>query len=71
MAQEEIEIEISPAGKVTVRTKGIKGPICMEYADLFVQLLGGREEHREKTPEFYETLTVDEQRRLDVKQRRS
>jgi hypothetical protein len=68
MAQEEIEIEIAPDGKVTVTTKGIKGPACADYVDLLVQILG-REEHREKTAEYYETgETV--QRHVDVKQRR-
>ena len=42
MAQEEFEIEISPQGKVTVRTKGIKGPRCLEYADLFASSSGAR-----------------------------
>ena len=68
MAQEEMEIEISPDGKVTVTTKGIKGSACMQYADLMVQILG-REEHREKTAEFYEAGQQVE-RRVDVKQRR-
>jgi hypothetical protein len=68
MAQEEIEIEIAPDGKVTVTTKGIKGPACMDVADLFVQILG-REESREKTPEYYEAAEQI-QRRVDVKQRR-
>jgi hypothetical protein len=68
MAQEELEIEISPAGVVTVRTKGIKGPICMDYADLLARIVG-REEHREKTAEFYESV-IEVQRRVDVKQRR-
>jgi hypothetical protein len=66
---EELEIEISPSGQVTVKTKGIKGPACMDYADLFAQILG-REEHRERTAEFYETATEQVQRRVDVKQRR-
>ncbi len=68
MAHEELEIEIGPDGKVTVTTKGIKGPACMDYADLMVQILG-REEHREKTAEYYETAETV-QRRIDVKQRR-
>lgn len=68
MAQEELEIEISPTGQVTVRTKGIKGPACMEYADLLVRIVG-REEHREKTGEFYET-GIQVERHVDVKQRR-
>ncbi|MGA2500546.1 MAG: DUF2997 domain-containing protein [Tepidisphaeraceae bacterium] len=68
MAAQELEIEISPSGKVTVRTKGIKGEACMEYADLFTQIIG-REEEREKTAEFYEAA-VEIQRRVDVKQKR-
>ena len=68
MAQEELEIEIAPDGKVTVTTHGIKGPACMDYADLFARLLG-REESREKTVEYYET-SQEAERRLDIKQHR-
>lgn len=68
MADRELQIEISPEGKVTVRTLGIKGPACMEYADLFARVLG-REEEREKTGEYYEAAEVI-QRRIDVRQRR-
>ncbi|MGA2440762.1 MAG: DUF2997 domain-containing protein [Tepidisphaeraceae bacterium] len=68
MAQEELEIEIGPDGKVTVTTKGIKGPACMDYADLIARIVG-REEHREKTSEFYETA-VETARHIDIKQRR-
>src|SRR5215213_6505561 len=53
MAQEELEIEIDPSGKVTMRTKGVKGPVCMEYADLLARIVG-REESREKTHEHFE-----------------
>ncbi len=53
MAQEEFEIEIGADGKVTVRTKGIKGPVCLEYAELFAQIIG-REESRQLTTEYYE-----------------
>ncbi|HEX2970885.1 MAG TPA: DUF2997 domain-containing protein [Tepidisphaeraceae bacterium] len=68
MPEQELEIEISPAGKVTMRSKGIKGQACMDYADLLVQILG-REEQREKTGEYYEAAEQI-QRRIDVKQRR-
>ena len=54
MAQQELEISISPDGKVTVRTIGIKGAACMDYADLLVQIVG-MEQDRTKTSEFYET----------------
>lgn len=69
MAQEELEIEIDPSGKVTMRTKGVKGPVCMEYADLMAQIVG-REESREKTPEYYESAHIQSLRKIDIKQRR-
>lgn len=68
MAEQELEIVIDATGKVTMRTHGIKGPACMDFADLMVQIVG-REEHREKTAEYYETPTTL-QHRVDVKQRR-
>jgi hypothetical protein len=66
---EELEIEIAPDGKVTVRTKGVKGPACMDLADAFVQLLGV-EESRAKTSEYYESGT-EVQRHLHQRQHRS
>ena len=65
---EELEIEIDAAGKVTMRTNGIKGPVCMKYADLLAQIVG-REESREKTQEFLEAQE-HVVRRVDVKQMR-
>jgi hypothetical protein len=68
MAQEELEIEIDAAGKVTMRTKGVKGPVCMKYADLIAQIVG-REESREKTREHFEA-EEHVRRQVDVKQMR-
>lgn len=68
MAKEEIEIEISPSGKVTARTIGIKGPRCLDVAELLARIVG-REESRELTSEYYET-EVHTQHRIDLKQRR-
>ena len=65
---EELEIEIDPTGKVSMRTKGVKGPVCMKYADLLAQLVG-REESRERTSEFYEA-EEHVHRHVDVKQHR-
>jgi hypothetical protein len=53
VAQEEIEIQISAEGKVTVTTKGIKGYRCLDFADLFAQIVG-REDSRKLTSEYYE-----------------
>ena len=65
---EELEIEIDKTGKVTMRTKGIKGPVCMEFADLLAHIVG-REESREKTHEYLESKE-HVVRRVDVQQRR-
>jgi hypothetical protein len=54
MAGDEFEIEISPEGKVTIRTKGVKGGACLDYADLFAQIIG-KQESRTLTHEYYET----------------
>jgi hypothetical protein len=62
MAQEELEIEIGPTGKVTIRTRGIKGEACLDYADLFARLIG-QEESRQLTHEYYEEAPLKEQLR--------
>jgi hypothetical protein len=50
---EEIEIEIDAAGKVTIQTKGIKGGSCLDAVEALVQIIG-REESKELTAEYYE-----------------
>ena len=66
MAEQELEIRISPEGKVTVHTHGLKGEACLKYANMLVEILG-KEESREKTEEFYQT--EDQQTHVQVKQR--
>lgn len=68
MAKEELEIEISPTGKVTVRTIGIKGPRCLEYAEMVARIIG-QEDSRELTSEYYEAET-DVRGQVDIQQRR-
>ena len=68
MAREELEIEISPSGKVTARTIGIKGPRCLDLAEFLARIVG-REESRELTREYYEAAE-QVQEHVDVKQRR-
>ena len=67
MAREELEIEISPSGKVTARTIGIKGPRCLDLAEFLARIVG-REESRQLTSEYYEA-TEQVQEHVDVKQR--
>jgi hypothetical protein len=68
MAKEELEIEIGPSGKVTARTIGIKGPRCLDLADLLARIVG-REESRQMTHEYYEAAE-QVQDHIQVKQRR-
>ena len=67
MAQEELEIEIDAQGRVQVRTIGIKGHRCIDYAEALVQILG-REESRQLTNEYYEAEQVT-RTHVDVKQK--
>ena len=57
MSEQEIEIEIDAAGKVTVRTKGIKGPACLDVVEALALIIG-REESRQLTHEYYEAAEV-------------
>ena len=68
MAKEELEISIDAAGRVTVRTIGIKGPSCLDYAEAVAQILG-RVESRELTNEYYEAQQAA-QTHVDVKHSR-
>ena len=54
--QEELEIEISPSGEVQVQVKGIPGPACLEYVEVFRTLLGEVTE-QQPTSEYYEAET--------------
>ncbi len=53
MAQEELEIEISPTGKVTVRTIGVKGPRCVDLGEMVARIIGSIES-AQLTSEYYE-----------------
>ena len=68
MAQEELEIEIDAQGRVQVRTIGIKGERCLDYAEALARILG-REESRQLTNEYYEAEQATKSH-VDVKQRR-
>jgi Protein of unknown function (DUF2997) len=68
MAREEIEIEISPSGKVTARTIGYKGKRCLDIAKVLAKIVG-REESHKLTNEYYESEEVIQQH-IEVKQRR-
>jgi hypothetical protein len=67
MARPEFEIIIGKTGKVTVEIKGVKGPRCIEYADLLKEIVG-REEGRHLTADYY---APDTEVRIDSKVRKS
>lgn len=50
---EEMEIEISPNGQVTVKTLGIKGGRCIDAAE-FIARIVGQEKSRQMTSEYFE-----------------
>jgi hypothetical protein len=48
---DELEIEIDEFGAVRVTTHNVKGKRCLEYAELFQEILGALES-KELTPEY-------------------
>ena len=52
MEHPEFDIVIGKGGTVTVEVKGVKGPRCLEYADLIREIVG-HEEQRKLTVEYY------------------
>jgi hypothetical protein len=67
MAKEELEIEIGPDGKVVVRTIGIKGPRCLDVAEVLARIIG-QEQSRQLTGEYYEAHS-DIRQHVDVRHR--
>lgn len=62
MAKPEFEIIIDKTGRLTVEVKGVKGPQCLEYADLIKEIVG-KEEERHLTSDYY---APDTQVRIDT-----
>ncbi|RME22127.1 MAG: DUF2997 domain-containing protein [Deltaproteobacteria bacterium] len=50
----EIALEIGPDGRVRFEISGVPGEGCEELERLLVAAIGGRVEHREHTPEYYQ-----------------
>jgi phosphoribosylformylglycinamidine (FGAM) synthase PurS component len=58
MAKEELEIEIRPDGKVSIKTIGIKGVECIEAARKILAMLHGKEIESTRTSDYYEMETT-------------
>ncbi len=56
METHELDIEISPDGRMKVHVQGAKGPACMEYVKLLQGIMGSAEEVSH-TAEYYEPPT--------------
>ena len=54
MRKQDIEITISPDGKVSFTIKGVKGPDCLSETKFLEDALGGEVLDRQKTGEYYE-----------------
>ncbi|MCS7223356.1 MAG: DUF2997 domain-containing protein [Armatimonadetes bacterium] len=68
----ELDIEIDPSGKVKVWVKGAKGKQCLEYIDLFEDILGGKVEDKQLTSEYYEQpVEVVTQKKVSAQVKRS
>ena len=63
MNRPEFEIVISKTGKVTFEIKGVRGPRCLEYAEVIKEIVG-REEERQLTPAYY---APDTEVRIDAR----
>jgi hypothetical protein len=51
-AKHELEIEISPSGKVEVTVKGAKGKRCLDYVQVFASV--GKVVDQKATSEMFE-----------------
>jgi hypothetical protein len=64
VADEEIEVSISPDGVVAMSVRGVGGMECLTRTEDLVHLLGGDIESRELTDEAYVDTEQDVQDRL-------
>ncbi|MFH1107947.1 MAG: DUF2997 domain-containing protein [Planctomycetota bacterium] len=67
MERPEFNITLTPAGKVKVEIKGVKGQRCVDLADLLKEIVG-KEEQRQLTADYY---APDAKVRIDAKVRES
>jgi hypothetical protein len=50
---EEVEVTVSPDGKVTVHVRGVQGQACLTKTQELISLLGGDIEDQELTTEAF------------------
>jgi hypothetical protein len=64
---QEIDIFISPDGKVQLKVRGVKGEACLDLTKDLEAALGGQIESREMTADAYEQAQDQIQDRLQQK----
>jgi DUF2997 family protein len=64
MADEVIEVSISPDGTVAMSVRGVAGMECLTQTEGLVELLGGDIESQELTDEAYVEVEQESQDRL-------
>lgn len=64
MADEVIEVSISPDGTVAMSVRGVAGMECLTQTEGLVELLGGNIESQELTDEAYVEVEQEGQERL-------
>lgn len=65
MELQEIEVFIEKDGRVLIQVRGAKGLSCLDLTRELEEALGGQIEAREMTPEAYEIIQDEVQRRLN------
>lgn len=55
MAKRQLRIKLLPNGEIQMKTEGIKGKKCLDYAKLLEELADAKIVSQELTPEYYET----------------
>jgi len=65
MELQEIEVFIEKDGRVLIQVRGAKGLACLDLTRELEEALGGQIEAREMTPEAYEIIQDQVQRRLN------
>jgi hypothetical protein len=56
--KKQIQVKITPEGKIEAVTLGIKGKKCTDYIAVLEKLLEARTESSEYTDEYYQTETI-------------
>jgi Protein of unknown function (DUF2997) len=63
LAEEIVEVTISPDGKVEMHVNGVQGMACLTETEDLVRLLGGEVESQELTSEAYVDTDEEQQDR--------